>query len=261
LRRSENLRNPGRKAKSKENILDRVDIAIIGAGVVGLSVAAEMCGKGKEMILVERHDSFGRESSSRNSEVVHAGIYYIPGSFKARFCRRGRELLYDICPRFGIPFRKCGKLIIAVDQSQLPVIAELKERAEKNGVPSLRLLSKKEVREFEPGVKAEGALWSPETGIIDSHSLMAHLEKKMVVTWSGFGTLTAPGSISSAGWWSMPPDCGRTRWPEWQELRRTRPDTQFIPAKESISASAPVRNCFPAWSIPLPPTSASAFIL
>ena len=145
---------------------------------MGLSIAAELIGKGREIILVERHDSFGRESSSRNSEVIHAGIYYPPGSLKARFCRRGREMLYDICPRAGIPFCKCGKLIIAIDESQLPLIAELKERAKTNGVPGLRLLSKKEVQELEPEVKAEGALWSPETGIIDSHSLMAYLEKK-----------------------------------------------------------------------------------
>lgn len=158
--------------------MEEVDITIVGAGVVGLAIAAELSGTGRETVVVEKHDSFGRESSSRNSEVIHAGIYYEKDSLKARLCRRGRETLYDLCPRAGIPFSRCGKLIIAVEKSQIQVVEKLKERAEGNGVPGLRLLSRKEVKELEPAVKAEGGLWSPETGIIDSHSLMAYLESK-----------------------------------------------------------------------------------
>jgi L-2-hydroxyglutarate oxidase LhgO len=159
-------------------IMEKVDIAIIGVGVVGLSIAAELSGGGREIIAVERHDGFGREASSRNSEVIHAGIYYDRDSLKARFCLEGRHALYELCSREGIPFRKIGKLIIAVVEADLPIIERLKERAEANGVEGLRLLSRREVREMEPSVRAEGGLFSPETGIIDSHGLMAYLEKK-----------------------------------------------------------------------------------
>jgi len=158
--------------------LEEVDIAIIGAGVVGLSIAAALAGQGRDIIVVEKHDGFGREASSRNSEVIHAGIYYARDSLKARFCLEGRHALYELCPRAGIPFKKIGKLIIAVVEDDLPVIERLKKRAEANGVEGLRLLSRKEVMEMEPNVRADGALFSPETGIIDSHALMAYLEKK-----------------------------------------------------------------------------------
>lgn len=158
--------------------MEEVDVAIIGVGVVGLALAAELSGKGREIIAVERHDGFGREASSRNSEVIHAGIYYDRDSLKARFCLEGRHALYQLCLREGIPFRKIGKLIIAVVEDDLPVIEKLKARAEANGVEGLRLLSRKEVIEMEPNIRAEGGLFSPETGIIDSHGLMAYLEKK-----------------------------------------------------------------------------------
>lgn len=146
--------------------------------MIGLAVAAEMSGKGKEIIVVERHDSFGRESSSRNSEVIHAGIYYERDFLKARMCVEGREMLYRLCSEAKIPFKKTGKLIIAVEKNQLPILEELKKRGDLNGVEGLNLLSKREVNEFEPHIRAEGGLWSPETGIIDSHGLMAYLEKK-----------------------------------------------------------------------------------
>ncbi len=158
--------------------MEKVDVAIIGVGVVGLAVAAELSGGGREIIAVERHDGFGRESSSRNSEVIHAGIYYSRDFHKTRLCTEGRRILYELCPRVDIPFRKCGKLIIAIEKGDLPVIAALKERAEENGVEGLRLLSRGEVRAIEPRVRAEGGLWSSGTGIIDSHRLMAYLEKK-----------------------------------------------------------------------------------
>ena len=158
--------------------MEKVDVAIIGVGVVGLAIAAELSGEGREIIAVERHDGFGREASSRNSEVVHAGIYYSKEFLKTRLCTEGRRILYELCPREGIPCRKIGKLIIAVVESDIPVIESLKERAESNGVAGLRLLTRKEVREMEPDIQAEAGLFSPETGIIDSHGLMAYLEKK-----------------------------------------------------------------------------------
>ncbi|MEA1927737.1 MAG: NAD(P)/FAD-dependent oxidoreductase [Candidatus Auribacterota bacterium] len=158
--------------------MEKVDITVVGAGVVGLAIAAELSGEGKEIVVVERHDGFGREASSRNSEVVHAGIYYLKDFFKTRLCTEGRRILYELSPRVDIPIRKCGKLIIAIEESDLQVIEALKNRAEENGVEGLRLLSRDEVRAIEPRVRAAGGLWSSGTGIIDSHRLMAYLEKK-----------------------------------------------------------------------------------
>ena len=102
--------------------MESVDITIIGAGVVGLAIAAELSGKGREIIVVERHDSFGREASSRNSEVVHAGIYYAKDLLKTRLCTEGRRMLYELCPRSGIGLEKTGKLIVAIEEEHLPVI-------------------------------------------------------------------------------------------------------------------------------------------
>lgn len=157
--------------------MERTDITIVGAGAVGLACAAGLSGAGLEITVVERHDRFGRETSSRNSEVVHAGIYYPAGSLKASLCVEGRRALYDLCRRAGIPHRKTGKLIVAPQESDLSHIERLKERGEANGVEGLRLLSRDEVRRLEPDVTAAGALLSPETGIFDSHSFMAHLDR------------------------------------------------------------------------------------
>ncbi len=169
----------GKKQHSeKRKKVESVDVTIIGAGVVGLAIAAELAGEGKETIVVERQDGFGREASSRNSEVIHAGIYYEKDSLKARFCVEGRRALYELCAAAGIPHRKIGKLIIAVDNHDLPVLEDLKQQGEENGVEGLALLSREEVTEMEPNVRAAGGLWSPETGIIDSHGLMAYFEKK-----------------------------------------------------------------------------------
>lgn len=156
--------------------MEQVDITIVGAGVVGLAVAAEL--SGREMIVVERHDGFGRESSSRNSEVIHAGIYYSRDFFKTSLCTEGRRMLYELCPREGIPLEKRGKLIVAIEEKDLSTIERLKKRAEENGVEGLRLLTASEIRRLEPEVRAVGGLWSSETGIIDSHALMSYLEKK-----------------------------------------------------------------------------------
>jgi len=158
--------------------MESVDVTIVGAGVVGLACAAELSGRGLEITVIERHDSFGRETSSRNSEVIHAGIYYPAGFLKAALCVEGRRLLYDICRRHGIPHRKTGKVIVAPDAASVSAIERLKEKGDANGVEGLRLLDREEARRLEPDVKAEGALLSPETGIFDSHRFMAHLERK-----------------------------------------------------------------------------------
>lgn len=151
------------------------DIVIIGAGVVGLAVASELSGIGKEIVVLEKNDSFGRETSSRNSEVIHGGIYYKPGSLKAAMCVRGRELLYEFCVKNNVPHKKTGKLIVATDEEEVGSIESLFSNARKNGVPGLRIMDREEITAMEPEVRGIKALYSPETGIVDSHSLMQRL--------------------------------------------------------------------------------------
>ena len=158
--------------------MEMTDIAIIGAGVVGLSIASEVSGKGRDVILLEKHDSFGQETSSRNSEVIHAGIYYPEGFLKARFCVEGNALLYRICKDNNIPHKQTGKLIVAVTKQQAEDLPKLLEKGERNGAENLRIISQKEVRELEPHVAACAAIFAPSSGIIDSHRLMKFWERK-----------------------------------------------------------------------------------
>ena len=138
--------------------MDRVDVIVIGAGVVGLAVAAELAKSGKEVVVLEQHDAIGTETSSRNSEVIHAGIYYPKGSLKARFCVHGKELLYRYCNERNIPFRQCGKIIVASKKEQVPVVTEYIQKAKANGVGDLRWIEAGEVMELEPEVMAVGAV-------------------------------------------------------------------------------------------------------
>lgn len=148
------------------------DITIIGAGVVGLAIASELADGKSTIYILERKESHGRGISSRNSEVIHAGIYYPHGSLKARLCVEGREMLYETCAKNNIPHAKTGKLIIAASENELDAIQRLMENAGLNGVPSLSLLGKSQVHEIEPNIRAVGAVHSPETGIINVHALM-----------------------------------------------------------------------------------------
>lgn len=154
--------------------MDEVNITIIGAGVVGLATAAELSAFCDNIIVLEKHDSFGRETSSRNSEVIHSGIYYPHGSLKATLCVEGAKLLYELCACHSIPYRKTGKLIVAADKSEELILTNLLEKGRQNNVQGLTLLSKQDVSTREPHIIAEAALYAPETGIIDSHSLMKH---------------------------------------------------------------------------------------
>jgi L-2-hydroxyglutarate oxidase LhgO len=151
------------------------DAVVIGAGVVGLACARELAARGHEVIVIERHERFGIETSSRNSEVVHAGIYYPPGSLKATLCASGNRSLYAWCETHDVPHRRVGKLIVATSSDEEPKLDEILRRAEANGVRSLRTLSAAETRTLEPRVRATAALWSPDTGIVDSHAFMASL--------------------------------------------------------------------------------------
>ena len=156
--------------------MDKVDITIIGSGIVGLAIAKELSEKypNKDIVVLEKHDAYGQETSSRNSEVVHAGIYYTPGSKKAKFCVQGKKMLWDICEKHNILFRKLGKIIVATNEKELRQLEELKVRGEANGVEDLEIIGKSRIREMEPNVRALAALYSPGTGVIDSHSIMKY---------------------------------------------------------------------------------------
>jgi L-2-hydroxyglutarate oxidase LhgO len=151
---------------------DRIDCAVIGAGIVGLACARRLALDGREVVVLERAETIGTETSSRNSEVIHAGIYYPKGSLKARFCVAGKHAIYDYCAEHGIPHQRCGKLIVATEERELAELDRLKRVADGNGVPDLVRLDPAEVRELEPEVHCVAALLSPSTGIVDGHQLM-----------------------------------------------------------------------------------------
>src|SRR3984957_19337860 len=156
--------------------MDHVDVVVIGAGVVGLAIARALALAGREVIVFEAKELIGSGISSRNSEVIHAGIYYRTGSRKAQLCTAGREMLYRFCAERGIPHRRCGKLIVASAENQVSRLLELREQAWANGVRDLKLLSPSEIARLEPAIRGEGGLLSPSTGIIDSHALMLALQ-------------------------------------------------------------------------------------
>ena len=151
---------------------ERVDCVVIGAGVVGLAVARKLAMAGREVIIVERADAIGTETSARNSEVIHAGIYYLKGSLKARYCVAGKHALYDYCESAGVGHQRCGKLIVAASDDEIGELERLKGVAAGNDVPDLEWKTPQEVHEMEPAIHCVAALLSPSTGIIDSHALM-----------------------------------------------------------------------------------------
>ncbi len=155
---------------------ERLDCVVIGAGVIGLAVARALALRGREVIVLEAAGAIGTETSSRNSEVIHGGLYYPTGSLKARTCVRGRDLLYAYCAERSIPHRRLGKLIVATTPEEIPQLAQYRERAARNGAGDLEPLDAAEVRRREPEVRCVAALWSPLTGIIDSHAYMLALQ-------------------------------------------------------------------------------------
>ena len=155
---------------------ERVECVVIGAGVIGLAVARRLARAGVEVVVLERADMIGTETSSRNSEIIHAGIYYPTNSLKARTCVAGKHALYDYCEAHGIAHRRCGKIIVATDEGQVDELGVLKERATANGVRDLSWLTPAEVAGMEPEVCCVAALHSPSTGIVDSHGLMLSLQ-------------------------------------------------------------------------------------
>ncbi|MSP68261.1 MAG: NAD(P)/FAD-dependent oxidoreductase [Alphaproteobacteria bacterium] len=157
-------------------MVENVDCAVIGAGVIGLAVARALSQRGRDVVVLEAAGQIGTEISSRNSEVIHAGIYYTPGSLKARSCVGGRDALYRYAALHGVAHRRCGKLIVATAPDQLPGLAAIRSQAAACGVHDLRSLSAEEARELEPAVRCIGAVLSPSTGIIDSHGFMLALQ-------------------------------------------------------------------------------------
>ncbi|HXN68121.1 MAG TPA: NAD(P)/FAD-dependent oxidoreductase [Bradyrhizobium sp.] len=155
--------------------MDKVECVVIGAGVIGLAVARRLAQAGREVIVLEAAEGIGTVTSSRNSEVIHAGIYYKAGSLMARMCVDGKRALYRYCGEHGIPHRNCGKLIVATTPQETEKLQSIRAHAEANGVDDLQTLSGTEARALEPALNCDAALLSPSTGIIDSHAFMLAL--------------------------------------------------------------------------------------
>ena len=155
--------------------MDCIDALVIGAGVIGLAVGRALALEGLETVVVEAADGIGQGVSSRNSEVIHAGLYYMPGSDKATLCLRGKHLLYSYCRNRGVPHAACGKLVVATAADQHAALLSLQQRATANGVP-VAWLNADQARALEPELRCSAALWSPSTGIVDSHALMLALQ-------------------------------------------------------------------------------------
>jgi L-2-hydroxyglutarate oxidase LhgO len=156
--------------------MEKVDILVIGGGIIGLAVARTLSEDFEDVVLVEKEESFGRHTSSRNSEVIHSGIYYPQNSKKAKLCLSGSELIYEYAQQRNIPYSKCGKLVVATSEEEVTELLKLKENGEKNGVSGLEIIDAEKCQELEPQVKAVKALFVPTTGIIDTHKLMESLE-------------------------------------------------------------------------------------
>jgi len=180
---------------------ERVDTVVIGAGVVGLAVARELALTGREVIVLESNARIGEEISARNSEVIHAGIYYPQASLKAQLCVRGRDLLYEYCDRKGVAHTRCGKLIVAIDADQTDQLAALQQQALSNGVDDIEPLTTREVRQREPAISCATGILSPSTGIIDSHGFMIALCGDIEASGSAVAVLSEfkRGEISPAG--------------------------------------------------------------
>ncbi len=181
--------------------MEKLDCIVIGAGVIGLAVARELALAGREVVLLEAAGAIGTGTSSRNSEVIHAGLYYAPGSLKARLCVDGKARLYAYCAARGVSALPIGKLLVAANEAQALKLAAIKENAEKNGVRDLSWLSSGEARAFEPEVSCVAAMLSPSTGILDSHAFMLSLQADIENAGGviALRSAVAGGSVESDG--------------------------------------------------------------
>ncbi|MFH1245335.1 MAG: NAD(P)/FAD-dependent oxidoreductase [Candidatus Omnitrophota bacterium] len=158
--------------------MENADITIVGAGIIGLAVSSFVSVRQCPVYVLEKNLSFGQETSSRNSEVIHSGIYYPRNSLKAKTCVEGNRLIYQFCDKHNIPCKKTGKLVVAAEEKEIPFLERLWQNGRQNDVLGLRMLSGKEIKDIEPNIKAKACLFSAETGIIDAHSLMRYLFQK-----------------------------------------------------------------------------------
>ena len=179
--------------------MEKVEITIIGAGAVGLSVASRVARKGRNVLVIERHASFGQETSSRNSEVIHASIYYPQDSLKGRFCLEGNALMYELCEKHNIPHRRTGKLIVAVNEEEEEKLPQLLETARNNGAGGVRIVSAGEARHYEPNVSARAAILCPTSGIVDSHNLMKYYERTALSNGAGIAYNAGVKAIEKTG--------------------------------------------------------------
>jgi L-2-hydroxyglutarate oxidase LhgO len=177
-------------------MVERIECVVIGAGAVGLAIARALALAGREVAVLEKARGIGTETSSRNSEVIHAGIFYPPGSLKARACVEGKERLYRYLPAHGVPFKRLGKLIVAVSAEQIPGLERIKRQAEANGVMDLVWLDARQAKALEPNLACVAALLSPSTGIMDSHALMLAFQGEAEER----GAVVAFDSPVVAGW-------------------------------------------------------------
>ena len=176
----------------------RVDWAVVGGGIVGLAVARELLRRrpGDSLVVLEREDEVGRHQTGRNSGVLHAGIYYEPGSLKARLCVEGARDLYEFCERHGVTHERCGKVIVAADTSELPGLDELERRGRANGVPGLRRIGPDELRAVEPHARGVAALHSPATGIVDFGGVARALAREVEGAGGQVRTRSAVDSVA-----------------------------------------------------------------
>jgi L-2-hydroxyglutarate oxidase LhgO len=181
--------------------MESVECLVVGAGVIGLAVARALARAGREVIVVERESGIGAGVSSRNSEVIHAGIYYRTGLDKTRLCVDGKAMLYAFCQAYGVPHKRCGKFLVAVNAGEIGKLTAINAQAEANGVTDLVWLSGEEARALEPALVAERALLSPSTGIIDTHAFMLALrgDAEAHGAMFAFETPVLAGRISGQG--------------------------------------------------------------
>ena len=170
--------------------MERIDVAVIGAGVTGLASARAIALAGFSIALLERHPRPGLDTSTHNSGVIHAGIYYPAGSLKARLCVEGRHLLYEFCQRYRVPHAKCGKLIVAHEDREQRGLEELKRRGDANGVEGVAIVDRRFIVDREPAAAASAAIWSPETGVVDAEALV----RTLLRTGTDAGVMFLPGT-------------------------------------------------------------------
>jgi L-2-hydroxyglutarate oxidase LhgO len=158
--------------------LDKVDIVVIGAGIVGLAIGATIADKRREMYILEKEKVYGQGTSSRNSEVIHAGIYYPAGTLKAKLCVKANPMIYDICEQHKVPYKKCGKLIVGNGEIEVAQLDEIIKHAKSIGARDLEMIDADQIKKLEPNVRADHAILSPSTGIVDAHGLMDHFHRE-----------------------------------------------------------------------------------